>query len=255
MNIFHAALLALVEGLTEFLPVSSTGHLILVSSLLDIAPTEFTKTFDVVIQLGAILAVCGMYAHTLIANPSYLRKILIAFLPTGVIGFLAYPFIKSFLLESTTTTIAMLALGGIALVIIDRRDDKAKSTTTIRELTTSNLLTIGLFQSLAMVPGVSRAAATIIGGRLIGLSRHEAVVFSFLLAIPTMIAATGWDLVKSYQYITPPDVPTLAIGFGGAFITAALAIKFFTSYIQRHSLAVFGWYRIGIALIFLLMVR
>lgn len=254
MDISHAIILALVEGLTEFLPISSTGHLILISAWLGIEPTEFTKTFDIIIQLGAILAVWVLYAKMLAANPGYWKKLLIAFLPTGLIGFLVYPWVKSILLEHTLTTTIALGIGGIVLILVDHGGE-TQPKTTIGTLSTSKLLAIGLFQALAIVPGVSRAAATIIGGRLIGLSRQDAVLFSFLLAIPTMVAASGWDIVQSYQHIDVTNLPILILGCIVAFGTAMLSIKFFLSVIKSQTLAPFGWYRIGIALLFAAMVR
>jgi len=246
MTYLQAILLALVEGITEFLPISSTGHLILASHLLHISQTNFVKSFEIVIQLGAILAVVGMYWRRLFKQWTV---ILAGFLPAAVVGFLAYPFIKSQLIGNTQVVLWSLFLGGLVLLFIDKLTPRP-GTLNIR-----SALIIGLFQSVSMIPGVSRAAATIIGGLLVGLDRKQAVEFSFLLAVPTMIAATGLDLVKSGWAFSGSEWLLLLVGFVGALITAWLSVKFFINFIKSHNFFSFGIYRIALAISFLLLTQ
>src|SRR3972149_7365059 len=180
MDYFQALILALVEGITEFLPISSTGHLILAAKLLGIPTTEFSKSFEIIIQLGAILAVAILYVKKVISQPRILVPILIAFLPTGVIGVTFYRFIKDFLLESPLIVITSLALGGLVLIAVDRFYRQPKTPTPLNSLSVGSAILIGLGQSLSIVPGVSRAGATIVSGLFTGLSRKDAVEFSFL---------------------------------------------------------------------------
>jgi undecaprenyl-diphosphatase len=251
MNFIVAVILGVLEGVTEFLPISSTGHLILASRILAIPPSEYVSSFIVCIQLGAILAVTVLYGKELITSKALMLRILVAFLPTALIGFLLYPFLKVSLLGNDTITMAALFAGGIVLVLIDR-------TATIRRDTKENAASlsyaqaafIGVTQAVSVVPGVSRAAATIIGGRLIGLGRSEAVRFSFLLAIPTMIAATALDLVKSAASFTAHEFLLLGVGFMVSFVIAVLVIRFFLRFIAYHSLAIFGIYRMFLAVVY-----
>ncbi len=254
MNIFESIILGVVEGLTEFLPISSTGHLILTSTLLGIEQTEFLKTFEIVIQLGAICAVLSLFWRSLL-NIEVLKRLFIAFIPTALIGFLAYPFIKGVLLESPLTVVVALFLGGIALIVFElfhtEREDAAGS---VQEVSYKQSFIIGLFQSIAMVPGVSRSAATLVGGLLMGIKRVAIVEFAFLLAIPTMLAATGYDVLKSYENLSSDNLPILAVGFITSFIVAILAVKFLLSYVKNHSFIAFGIYRIILAALFFLFV-
>ncbi len=243
MNIIQAIVLSIVEGITEFLPVSSTGHLILTSSLLHISQTSFVKSFEIAIQLGAILAVVGLYWQKLF---KYWTKILSGFLPTAVIGFFAYPFIKSQLIGNIPVVLWSLFLGGLVLLVVD------KITPRPGILNIQSALVIGLFQSISIVPGVSRAAATIIGGLLVGLDRRSAVEFSFLLAVPTMFAAAGLDLIKSGWAFSSNEWLLLLVGFVGSLITAWLTVKFFIAFVKSHNFFWFGIYRVGIAVIFFL---
>jgi len=245
MTIFQAILLSILEGITEFLPVSSTGHLILASDWLGIAPTEFVKSFEIIIQLGAILAVVFLYWETLVTNLKLWPKIVIGFMPSAVVGFLFYPLIKDHLFENTTVVLLSLAIGGLVLVKIDDWLEEGK--TGLKDLTVQTAIIIGLFQTVSVVPGVSRAAATIIGGLFLGLNRKSAVEFSFLLAIPTMLAAASLDLAKTSLAFSQSELVVLTVGFVGSFVTAILTIKFLLGFIKNHSFKIFGVYRLVLA--------
>ncbi len=249
MNVWQVFFLALVEGITEFLPVSSTGHLILTNKFLGISPTEFTKSFDIAIQLGAIFAIVTLYAKTLRTKRALWPKLLVALAPTLLTGFFFYPFIRSFLLESTTVTAWALLIGGILLWLVEYALKKRKSSVS---LALKNSFGIGVFQSLAVVPGVSRAGATIAGGMLLGLSRKDAVEFSFLLAVPTMLAATGLDLVKQGAAFSPGELGLLLLGMAVSWITAIISVRYFLKYVAKNTLIPFAVYRIFLALAFVL---
>jgi undecaprenyl-diphosphatase len=251
MTFIHTLILSIVEGITEFLPISSTGHLILTSHFLNIQQTEFLKSFEVIIQLGAILAVIVFFWKKLLTNRSLWPKIISAFIPTAILGFLFYDFIKAYLLGNELITLVSLFVGGIILIIIEKYGKStASEEKSYREITYKNAFIIGLFQSVSMIPGVSRAAATIIGGMIMGLPRTTAVEFSFFLAIPTMMAATGLDLIKTNFSFTNDEIILLLIGFFGAFITALFTIKFLLSFIQKHTFITFGIYRIILAIVY-----
>jgi undecaprenyl-diphosphatase len=252
MNAVSAVILSLIEGMTEFLPISSTGHLILASKLLGIAETEFTKSFEIFIQLGAIMAVVSLYITKIVRKPKIIKPILIAFLPTGILGFMFYKFIKTYLFTSDQVVVFSLALVGALLIALERywHSHPPKGTKAFLNLPPQKLLAIGLLQSLSMVPGVSRAAATIVGGMLVGLSRQEAVEFSFLLAVPTMAAATGYDLLKSSSSFSSGEWGVLALGFVVSWISAIFVIKAFIRYISRATFTGFGIYRIAIAMLY-----
>ena len=249
MDLLHAIILSIIEGITEFLPISSTGHMILAGKLFNIPQTEFVKSFEVIIQLGAILAVATIYIQTLLHNKKLWIPLLIAFLPTAVIGFTLYPLVKTVFLETPIITVISLFIGGIILLCFDRFHT-TKATTTPSTLTPKNALIIGLFQSVSIIPGVSRAAATIVGGMLTGLSKVDAVEFSFLLALPTMMAATGFDILKNYDVLIEGSIPILLVGFITAWVTAWISVKTFLTYVKTHSFVVFGWYRILLAILF-----
>lgn len=251
MDFFEALILSVVEGLSEFLPISSTGHLVLASEILGIPQTEFVKSFEIIIQLGAILAVVALYAKTLMINKAIWLRILAAFLPTAVVGFTLYRFIKDFLIGNTTVTLVALFLGGIALIILELiYKEKEHHAGKIEDLSLKQSFFIGLIQSLSIVPGVSRAAATIIGGLFLGAKRKTAVEFSFLLAIPTMLAATGLDLVKNNLAFSGQEYLLLLTGLLGSFIVAIFAVKFLLKYVQTHTFIPFGIYRIILAFLF-----
>ncbi len=255
MTVLQALVLSLVEGIAEFLPISSTGHLILVAKLLDIPQTEFVKSFEVIIQLGAILAVVFLYWRTLLTKREIWQKILVAFIPTGVVGLVFYRIIKEYLIGNTRITLAALFLGGVALILIELwHNDNRPSTGSVEGLSYKNAFLIGACQSISVVPGVSRAAATILGALLLGTRRSSAVEFSFLLAVPTMAAATGLDLVKSGISFSPSEYFLLLLGFSGAFFTALICVKLFIRYVQRNDFIPFGIYRVLLAIAFWIFV-
>lgn len=251
MTVLQAILLSLVEGVTEFLPVSSTGHLILVGNLLGVANTSFTSSFELFIQLGAILAVLSLYWKTLASEPSLLSKLLASFIPTAMAGFLLYPLIKDVLLAQTTLICWALIAGGIAFILIEYLLPTHRDTKSLSTITFKHAIAIGIAQILSFVPGVSRAGATIMGGLLLGLNREAAVTYSFLLAVPTMIAAIGLDIIKNPSVFSLEHAPVLTIGFFVSYITARIAITTFVRFIQTSSFIPFGIYRIGVGLLFL----
>lgn len=257
MTLAHTFILSLVEGITEFLPISSTGHLILASKLLNLPQTEFVKSFEIAIQLGAIMAVAVLYYRKLIENKKLYPRILAAFLPSAIIGFILYKFIKQYLIGDSRIVLVSLFIGGILLIILEKilAKTKIRKNLTIEELGVKPCLMIGLAQTVSMIPGVSRAAATIIGGMSVGLSRQSAVEFSFLLAVPTMAAAAGLDLIKSYQYFSTQDIGILIIGFILSFISARMAVAWLIKFMKNHSLAAFGVYRIILAVAFWIFIK
>lgn len=252
MDIFHAIILGIVEGITEFLPISSTGHLILASKLLSIAQTDFVKTFEIAIQSGAILAVIALYWKDIVTKTESLKKVLAAFIPTGVIGFFLYKFIKQYLLGNSSVVLWSLALGGIALIALElflkQKTINNKRGYSLSSIGYKRAFFIGIIQSISVVPGVSRAAATIFGGMLMGMDRKTAVEFSFLLAIPTMLAATGLDLVKTSFNFNANEWTSLCVGFITSFVIALFAIKWLLSYVKKYSFIPFGIYRIAVAI-------
>ncbi len=251
MSLIQALLLSLVEGLTEFLPVSSTGHLILAGALLGIRSTEFMKSFEIIIQCGAILAVLLMYFPLLLKNLRLIPKILVAFVPTAGIGFLVYPLIKHVLLGSTLITAISLAVGGIIMIGMEWYVKRHPGTTdSVGDISYRQSLIIGITQSIAMIPGVSRAAASIFGAMGAGIKRDTAVEFSFLLAIPTIAAASVLDLMKSQISFTGNDYLLLAVGLVGSFITALASIKFLLRFLRTNTFIPFAVYRIAIALVY-----
>ena len=255
MNIIQSIILSIIEGLTEFLPISSTGHMILASSIMNIPESAFVKTFEISIQIGAILAIVLLYARRFLQGISIYLKLGIAFIPTGIIGFLAYPYIKTYLFNPIIVTISLI-LGGIVLILIDRKVVNQKSETdTLENISYKNAFFIGLFQSISMVPGVSRAAATIVGGIFNKLDKKQAIEFSFLLAVPTMFAATGYDLYKTSVVFSGHEIILLIIGLVVAFITALIAVKVFVRIVQNYGFKYFGYYRIIIGILFLLLIK
>lgn len=249
--LLQAVFLGIVEGVTEFLPVSSTGHLIIAGNLIGF-PDPLATVFDVVIQLGAILAICVLYARKLFSvafglvdDPAarhFAIAILIAFLPAAVFGFLLHDFIKETLFNPLVVC-ASLILGGVAILAIERWRPQARFSA-IEDITPLTSLKIGLFQCLAMVPGVSRSGATILGALTLGVERKTAAEFSFFLAIPTMLGATVLDLWKNRDLLDIHDGAVIAIGFVASFISAIFVVRWLVGFVSRHSFVVFGWYRI-----------
>ncbi|HET7899258.1 MAG TPA: undecaprenyl-diphosphate phosphatase [Flavisolibacter sp.] len=269
MNFFHAIVIAIVEGITEFLPVSSTGHMIIASSFLGIEKEAFTKTFEVVIQLGAILSVVVLYYKKFFnfSRWQFYVKLFVSLIPAVFFGVLFSSKIKA-LMESPLTVAITLLVGGIVLLFVDQifHQPKVDRSSDIlhhpeadkeEHISYVNAFFIGLWQVLAMIPGVSRSAASIIGGMQQGLTRRMAAEYSFFLAVPTMFAATAkdlWDWYKESGTFTSEEITLLAVGNIVAFVVALLAIRFFITYLQKHGFRLFGWYRIvvGIALLALI---
>ncbi len=250
MTLLQSIILGIVEGITEFLPISSTGHLILASRLLGLSQTDFQKSFEIAIQLGAIGSVIMLYWRQFL-EPAVLGRLIAAFIPTGLIGFALYHVVKTYLFGSDTVVLWALGLGGVALIVFEllhkERDDAVADVTSIPY---SKAVLIGLFQSLSIVPGVSRAGATIVGGLILGLSRTTIVEFSFLLAVPTMLAATAYDLLKNASSFEAQQLGVLAAGFIASFFVALLSIKFLLAFVRTHTFIPFGIYRIAVALAF-----
>ena len=255
--LLKAFILGVVEGATEFLPVSSTGHLIIVGDLLDFNDAK-GKVFEIVIQLGAILAVCWEYRQRLrdvaahLGQPSaqrFVANLAIAFLPAAILGLIFHDAIKTYLFSPITVAVALI-VGGFLILAIERWAPKV-DTPTVDDMDWKHALKIGLAQCCALIPGVSRAGSTILGGVVFGLSRMAATEFSFFLAIPIMLAATGYDLFKNWALLDVHDLPMFAIGFVTAFIAALIATKTLLRYVAHHDFRVFAWYRIVFGVIVL----
>ena len=254
MNVIQSVILAIIEGLTEFLPISSTGHMIIGSSLLGIAENEFVKNYTVIIQFGAILSVVVLYWQRFFKSIDFYIKLIIAFIPAAIVGLLASDYIDM-LLENVIVVATTLLLGGIFLLFVDKIFEKNELNPDSEPNLKSSFI-IGVFQVIAMIPGVSRSAATIIGGLTQKLTRKAAAEFSFFLAVPTMFAATCYKLLKMYQSevgFNSHDIIILAIGNIVAFLVAMLAIKFFISFLTKRGFKIFGYYRIIVGLVILVM--
>lgn len=249
MDLLDAIILGIIEGLTEFLPISSTGHMILASAILKLQNPEFLKTFEISIQLGAIFAIVLLYAGQLLSNLRLYKKLILAFLPTAVIGLLFYKIIKTYLFNPIVVSIALI-VGGILIILLDKRitSDKSKLEK-LENMSNRGAFMIGLCQSMAVIPGVSRAAATIIGGVFNGLDKKQATEFSFLLAIPTMLAATGYDLLKTPASLAKQEFILIGLGSVASFVFAWIAVKLFLKFIERHGFTFFGYYRIILGVI------
>ncbi len=255
MNIIHAIILAIIEGLTEFLPVSSTGHMIIGSTAMGIASDPFVKVFTVAIQFGAILSVVVLYWRRFFQNFNFYIRLFVAFLPAAVFGLLLKKHIDALLENIVVVALALIA-GGVLFLFLDGYFQRqSKRNTSVDDITLPKALKIGLFQVISMVPGVSRSAATIIGGLTQGLSPATAAEFSFFLAVPTMFAATCkslWDYVKDEGgTFSQHDMMMLTVGNVVGFVVAMIAIKAFISFLTKHGFKVFGYYRIVVGLIIL----
>lgn len=259
MTTFQSIVIAIVEGITEFLPISSTGHMIITSSVMGIEKNDFVKLFEIAIQLGAILSVVVLYWKKFFdfSKWQFYVKLVVAVIPALVLGKLLSEKIDD-LLESPATVAISLIVGGIILLFVDKIFTK-ETITEEKDISYAKGFMIGLWQCIAMIPGVSRSAASIVGGMSQKLSRSVAAEFSFFLAVPTMVAATGYKLLKTFK--TNPEIlkdkhnlVLLGLGNAVAFIVALLAIKFFIGYLQKHGFKIFGWYRIiaGVAVLVLL---
>lgn len=256
--ILLAIFLGLVEGVTEFLPISSTGHLVLLIDLLGFqAPPG--KTFEIVIQLGAILAICVLYRHRLIraalgffsdrSERNFVLAILAGFLPAMVVGAIAYPLVRR-LLDAPIVVAIALVLGGIAIIIIERHAERRK-TPPVETVTPMTGFKIGIFQIIAMIPGVSRSGATIMGALLMGVERKTAAEFSFFLAIPTMLGASAYSILRNWDTLSFDGSTLIAVGFVAAFIAALLVVRWAIAFIVRHGFIPFAWYRILLGLVIL----
>ncbi|HZA98249.1 MAG TPA: undecaprenyl-diphosphate phosphatase [Gemmatimonadales bacterium] len=258
--LWKAAVLGLVEGATEFIPVSSTGHLIVVSDWLHLRD-ERTKTFDIFIQLGAILAIVWLYRRRLSdtlgsagrspTSRRFLMNLLLGFLPAALVGFLAHDWIKARLFNPPVVAWA-LVVGGVLILIMERWAPRTRIDH-VNALAPSTAFGIGIAQVLSLIPGTSRSGATIMGGYVLGLSRVAATEFSFFLAIPVMLAATSYELLKSWSALAPTDVPMFAVGFIVSFASALVIVKAFLTYVSGHSFAAFAWYRIAFGVLLLIL--
>jgi undecaprenyl-diphosphatase len=253
MTILQAVLIGIVEGLTEFLPISSTGHMVIAQAVLGIEPTEFTKTFMVNIQFGAILSVIVLYWKRFFRSMGFYWKLLVAFIPAAVFGLLLGDAIDM-LLENVTVVAVALLLGGIVLLFVDTWF----SPSGVEKVTYPRAFGIGLYQCLAMVPGISRSAATIIGGMSFGLTRKHAAEFSFFLAVPTMAAASGYKMLQGWKadptLFGGDHVGILLLGNAVAFVVALFAIRSFVGFLTRHGFRAFGWYRIALGIVLLVLI-
>lgn len=254
MTFLEAVILAIIEGITEFLPVSSTGHMIIASSFMGIAADPFVKLFTIAIQLGAILSVVVLYFKRFFKSFDFYLKLFVAFIPAAIFGFLLSSKIDE-MLESPLTVAISLLVGGIILLFVDRWFNKPQ-TFTEEAITYPTAFKIGFFQCLAMIPGVSRSGATIVGGIGLKLSRQAAAEFSFFLAVPTMLAATAKKLLDFYQEghtISTEQFKLLAVGNVIAFLVAMLAIKSFIGFLNKHGFKLFGWYRIVVGAVLIIL--
>ena len=254
--LLQSVLLGLVEGLTEFLPISSTGHLIIAGDLLAFRGPP-GKAFEISIQLGAILAVCWHYRQRLAGvvttlgsearSRRFVANLVIAVLPSALCGLLLHGLIKAHLFNPVVVAVALI-VGGLVIFLVERRQ-RAPRITEVDDMDWRDALKLGVAQVFSLIPGTSRSGATIIGGLLTGLSRKAATEFSFFLAIPTMFLATGFDLFMSRDHLSASDLPFFAVGFVTAFFSALLAIKGLLRYVARHDFRAFAWYRIVFGLI------
>ncbi len=250
MNILHSIILGIVEGFTEFLPISSTGHLIIASKVLGLTESDFLSSFEIIIQLGAILAVVTLFFKELWGKWDIIKKVSIAFIPTIIIGLSVYNLIKKYFIGNINVVLWSLLIGGIIIVLFEKY---FKSDDNIKGINTKNAFWLGVFQTLAFIPGVSRSGATIIGGLALGLEKKAVVLFSFFLAIPTMFAASALDIYKSDFNFNNNEIFLISIGFITAYVTAIIAMKSFLKFIQNNSFKSFGIYRIIIGIIGLII--
>ncbi len=259
MTIFHAALLGIVEGLTEFLPISSTAHLIIVSNLLKLPQTDFQKFFEVFIQGGAILAVLLLYVKYVLTHKYLIKDIIFSFFPTGIVGFFLYKIIKNIFFESNSLIIWALFVVGLAFVFLEYWLAKKpqRKTKKLASISPFQAVCIGLTQSLAVIPGVSRSGIVMFFMMISGYRRDESALYSFLLAVPTLVAASGYDLFKMRSVIlsSSANVPLIIVGTITSFVTAYFVMKWFISFLKTNSLAYFGIYRVALAIILLFILK
>lgn len=261
LELLKALFLGLIEGLTEFLPISSTGHLILFGHLIDFQ-SDSGRAFEVIIQLGAILAVCWLYRQKIVdllkgffSGDMHARRfainVFLAFLPAVVIGIFAVDFIKQVLFSPLVVACALI-IGGLIIFAVEAKEFKPK-TVEATDITFKQAILVGFAQCLAMIPGTSRSGATIIGGMLSGLSRKAATEFSFFLAMPTMLGAATYDLIRNASVLSSDNMMNIAAGFAAAFIAALLVVKALVKFVEKHTLRVFAWYRVILGVILLIV--
>jgi undecaprenyl-diphosphatase len=251
MSLIHAIILGIIEGLTEFLPISSTAHLILVSQLLNIPQTDFQKFFEVFIQSGAILAVFFIYLKYVLKNKKIIPKVITSFVPTAVIGFLFYKIIKHVFFNSRLLMVFSFFILGVVFLVIEYliKNKKIKLTQSIDRLSYQTAIIVGFMQALAVIPGVSRAGIVLVTMMILGFKREESARYSFLLAVPTILAASGYDLYKSKDLLvfSSNNLFLLMIGFVVSFISAYVVVNWFIKYLQKNTLNLFAIYRIILA--------
>lgn len=245
MTTFEALILGFVEGMTEFLPVSSTGHLILASNALGITNDDFLKAFEIVIQTGAIFAVIFIYLKELLQDKSLIIKLCVAFFPTGVLGLLVHGIVKQYLFTPMVVCSALF-IGGIVLLFLESLTAKMK----VRPFGYLQFFLLGIFQCAAFVPGVSRSAATILAGRFLGASREDAVKYSFLLAIPTILSASAYSLLKVRIEFAPEQITALIVGLVSSFVFGFISVKVFLKWLNHQTFVLCGIYRIVFAVIY-----
>ncbi|MFH0864417.1 MAG: undecaprenyl-diphosphate phosphatase [Candidatus Gottesmanbacteria bacterium] len=246
MNFLQAAILGIVEGLTEYLPISSTFHLIWTAKLLRITQTDFQKTFEIIIQSGAIMAVLVLYLKTILRDFNLIKKLVVSFFPTAIIGLILYKVIKNVFFESFFVQIAIFALVGLLFIVLEKIWAKKQFFRLANQISYPEALMIGLAQALAVFPGVSRAGAVILSLMFLGVKRDEAAKYSFLLAVPTLLSASALDLVKSRSILLQQanNIPLLLVGFMASFVSALIVVRWFINYLQNNKLSSFGWYRL-----------
>jgi len=253
LTILTAIILAVVEGITEFLPVSSTGHTILAAVLLGIQQTPFVKSFELVLEFGSIVSVVVLYWRMFL-NLEILKRLIVGVIPTGIVGVLIYRPFKDILFGNEFIVLWALLLGGVFLIFFEWKYKERATYDDVAKIPYKHCLLIGLFQTLSAIPGLSRSTATITGGLVLGLKRQTIALYSFLLAVPTLIGASGYDLIQSIGQFTPSEEQLLLVGGATSFLVALLVIKLFLAYIRKHSFMPFGVYRILIVVIFYLVV-
>lgn len=250
MNWLYILSASVIEGLTEFLPISSTGHLIILNHLFRIKSHALLTSFDIFIQLGAILAIINLYFKELLSNKQQIINLIVSFIPTAIIGLIFYPLIKNYLLDNITITTVTLFLGGLLIFLIPKSSSPSKKPSYL------SYFKIGLFQSLSIIPGTSRALMSIVGGLYSGLNLSESIKYSFLLAIPTIGAATTLDLIKNRDIVfgNIQNIKIFIIGFFISYITAKITVTSFLNFSKKNGLKFFGFYRIILAFILLIFI-
>ncbi|MCF7831721.1 MAG: undecaprenyl-diphosphate phosphatase [Candidatus Pacebacteria bacterium] len=248
MNIIDAVILGIVGGITEFLPISSTAHIILVQNFLGIPAASFVTTFAIIIQLGAMMSVIGLVVKAFLEDKKNIIGTIVAMIPTIFVGILVYPLVKHIFLSHAGISIVAMGVGGVFLIVFERLW-KNKETNTEDKITKKQAFIVGCFQVLSFIPGVSRSAATIVGGMVSGLSRYSATLFSFVIALPTMLAASVYDLSQSSFGFSSQEWGILTVGFLVSWVIAHVVVRWFLRFVQTTTLEIFGWYRVVFAIV------